>query len=69
MYRHLLPLFAIVLALQAYGAEEEVKDWEVSNPPGEWRDITITTDTTTWSFVDVSPNGEHVVFDLSLIHI
>ena len=64
MYRHLLPLFAIVLALQAYGAEEEVKDWEVSNPPGEWRDITITTDTTTWSFVDVSPNGEHVVFDM-----
>ena len=64
MYRHLLPLFAIVLALQAYGAEEEVKDWEVSNPPGAWRDITIATDTTTWSFVDVSPNGEHVVFDM-----
>lgn len=45
-------------------AKEEAPKWDVSNPPGEWQDIKIDTDTTTWSFVDVSPDGKTILFDM-----
>ena len=35
--------------------EEEEAKWDVSNPGGDWQTITIDTDETTWSAVDVSP--------------
>ena len=44
-------------------AEDEPK-WDVENPPGEWREITIDTDETTWSSIDVSPDGGTIVFDM-----
>ncbi len=63
--------FAIVFAglLLVSGAPAEVKktdkpEWDVSNPPGEWKTITIDTEETTWSGVDVSPDGQTVVFDM-----
>ena len=44
--------------------DEEEEKWDVSNPPGEWVSITIDTQETTWSDVDVSPDGRTVVFDM-----
>lgn len=44
-------------------AQDEPK-WDVSQPPGDWRSITIDTEETTWSNVDVSPDGRTVVFDM-----
>ncbi|MDG1066311.1 MAG: amidohydrolase family protein [Luminiphilus sp.] len=64
MYRHLFTLITVLLALESYGASDDSENWDVSIPPGPWRDITIETDTTTWSFVDVNPNGTRVVFDM-----
>lgn len=67
MYRPLMTLFALLLALETHGGSgdsDDSENWDVSNPPGPWRDITIETDTTTWSFVDVSPDGKSVVFDM-----
>ncbi len=47
------------------GANEDSKPpWDVSNPPGNWREITIDTSTSTWSFVDVSPDGKTLIFDM-----
>ena len=43
-------------------AKEE--EWDVSNPPGEWQTIVIDTVETTWSNVDVSPDGRTVIFDM-----
>jgi Tol biopolymer transport system component/imidazolonepropionase-like amidohydrolase len=64
---------AILFALPATGAKkgkknkepekEETPKWEVSAPPGEWRTISIDTTETTWSNVDVSPDGSTIVFD------
>jgi len=50
-------------------AEEVTKDkeedkWDVNNPPGEEQTIQIKTNTSTWSNVDVSPNGKTVIFDM-----
>src|SRR6201996_9429060 len=38
--------------------------WNIENPPGPSKKVTITTDEGTWMDVDVSPDGKTVVFDL-----
>ncbi len=48
---------------EASKAEEKPK-WEVSNPPGEWQSISIDTNETTWSNIDVAPDGKSFVFDM-----
>ncbi len=61
----------VVLFLPAHAladAKEEKKDdkpkWDVSKPPGKWNPVEIDTTETTWSNVDVSPDGKTVVFDM-----
>ena len=48
----------------AAGAEEPDASWDVSQPPGEWQTIVIDTEETTWSNLDVSPDGKTLVFDM-----
>jgi imidazolonepropionase-like amidohydrolase/Tol biopolymer transport system component len=38
--------------------------WNVAAPPGEHRDIPVDTRSGTWMSVDVSPDGQHIVFDM-----
>ncbi len=45
-------------------APEKSDKWDVNNPPGEQQSIVIDTDETTWSNVDVSPDGQTVIFDM-----
>ncbi len=45
-------------------AAKEEEKWSVSEPPGEWEEISIDTRQTTWSEVDVSPDGETIIFDM-----
>ena len=51
---------------KAKAEETEAKDekWNVAEPPGESRTIVIDTDETTWTNLDVSPDGETIVFDM-----
>jgi Tol biopolymer transport system component/imidazolonepropionase-like amidohydrolase len=44
--------------------DENDPAWSVSEPPGEWRSISIDTRETSWSDVDVSPDGRHLVFHM-----
>ncbi len=56
----------LALVMMVAGAQEESGDdkgWDVTNPPGPWKTIQIDTDETTWSDVDVSPDGKTIVFD------
>ncbi|HXI04035.1 MAG TPA: amidohydrolase family protein [Candidatus Saccharimonadales bacterium] len=46
------------------GGKDKKEKWDVNNPPGDWKEIRIDTDQTTWSAVDVSPDGGTVVFDM-----
>ncbi|WP_440054752.1 amidohydrolase family protein [Pseudoalteromonas sp. T1lg65] len=52
------------VATEAKQQERTTKDWDVLNPPGEKQTITIDTNETTWSNLDVSPDGKHIVFDM-----
>ncbi|EON77882.1 tolB protein precursor [Lunatimonas lonarensis] len=45
---------------------QESNDWDVANPPGDWsfKTIAFSTDEGTWMNLDVSPDGQSIVFDL-----
>lgn len=38
--------------------------WDVNNPPGDEKSVKIETTESTWSNVDVSPDGKTVIFDM-----
>lgn len=44
--------------------KKDEKKWDVAAPPGEWNSVKIDTSETTWSSVDVSPDGKSIVFDM-----
>ncbi len=45
-------------------AQQKEAKWDVNNPPGNYREITFSTDEGTWMNLDVSPDGKEIVFDL-----
>jgi len=44
--------------------KKDEKKWDVANPPGTWTPVSIDTTETTWSDVDISPDGKTIVFDM-----
>ena len=69
-YKLVCPAVTITLALCTVfvlgppaWADDEAESWSVSEPAGDWRTITIDTTETTWSNLDVSPDGSTIVFD------
>jgi imidazolonepropionase-like amidohydrolase/Tol biopolymer transport system component len=52
------------LSLQATAAEEKKSEWDVSAPPGERREVALDVRSGTWMSLDVSPDGQHIAFDL-----
>ena len=44
--------------------KKDEKKWDVAAPPGEWTSVRIDTAETTWSSIDVSPDGGSIVFDM-----
>src|ERR1700754_3660387 len=53
-------LFIFILLTNPLFAQK----WSVENPPGPSKKVTITTDEGTWMDLDVSPDGQNIVFDL-----
>ncbi|MCZ6796044.1 MAG: amidohydrolase family protein, partial [Planctomycetota bacterium] len=44
--------------------KEKKSQWNVDEPPGPSHEVSIDTDESTWSSVDVSPDGTEVAFDV-----
>jgi imidazolonepropionase-like amidohydrolase/Tol biopolymer transport system component len=53
-----------VHAEDAADAKPAEKKWDVNHPPGEAATVNLDTRTGTWMSVDVSPDGQRLVFDL-----
>jgi Tol biopolymer transport system component/imidazolonepropionase-like amidohydrolase len=51
-------------AQEEAASEKDDATWNVSEPPGDWQSITIDTEETTWSNLDVSPDGTTILFDM-----
>ncbi|MCC7302347.1 MAG: PD40 domain-containing protein [Bacteroidia bacterium] len=60
----ILILSAALCAFIFPGNEKEKKKWDVSNPPGTYTTAEFTTEEGTFMSVDVSPDGNDLVFDL-----
>ena len=44
--------------------EDPLKNWDVLSPPMALKEIKISTTETTWSSLDISPDGNSMVFDM-----
>ncbi len=60
----LLAITSILLLATPVAAEEEDAKWDVGNIPGDSREVPIRTSTGTWMSLDVSPDGQTIVFDM-----
>jgi Tol biopolymer transport system component len=63
-----LVLLGVAWPAPPASAQEESDDWDVTLARGDTREIDFRTDEGTWMSVDVSPDGQWVVFDL-LAHV
>ncbi len=63
MIRHCLYTLLLSICFLNLNAQEE-DEWDVANPPGEFKEIEFTTDEGTWMNLDVSPDGKTIIFDL-----
>jgi Tol biopolymer transport system component/imidazolonepropionase-like amidohydrolase len=67
----LVSALGLSTAYSAYAANDIKKEttineekWDVSNPPFALNEVTINTTETTWSSLDIAPNGKYMVFDM-----
>ncbi|MFK7730881.1 MAG: amidohydrolase family protein [Pseudomonadales bacterium] len=72
VFCRILALLVVSLFLSASNFAEESKEvtdnneekWDVLNPPFALNEVEIDTQTTTWSSLDVTPDGKQIVFDM-----
>ena len=55
---------AVIAADDTNKADNKEQKWDVSVPRGDVKTIQLAPDESTWSNLDVSPNGKTVLFDM-----
>ena len=59
-----VPGFAQATDVASDDSQQDKNKWDVMNPPGNWETVSFSTTSGTWMSLDVSPDGEEIVFDL-----
>src|SRR5690554_8157218 len=63
-FKKWLPALSVAITL-AWAGQATASTWSVAEPPqAEFNDIRIATSEGTWMSVDISPDGQWVVFDM-----
>ncbi|MBR9915663.1 MAG: amidohydrolase family protein [Algicola sp.] len=62
---HLIATLFLLIVFNAFSQDKKSK-WDVSNPEGDWnfKELKLSTNEGTWMNLDVSPDGQSIVFDL-----
>lgn len=60
----MLMLWLATATLFAQEDKKEEEAWDVNNPPGDYQEKTLTFNEGTWMNLDISPDGQTLVFDL-----
>lgn len=64
LQKFLLLLISISFGLSLVAQDKKEDKWDVNNPDGEYKEIKYTVDEGTWMNLDVSPDGQTIVFDM-----
>lgn len=56
--------FMVLASAEVLASDAAKKKWDVNSVPGQGKTINLDTKTGTWMTVDVSPDGQTIVFDL-----
>ncbi|MEX0662750.1 MAG: amidohydrolase family protein [Balneolaceae bacterium] len=64
MKRLLLLLFSFVFALSVTAQDNDDDKWDVTQHQADYTDISFETSEGTWMNLDVSPEGDEIVFDM-----
>ncbi|MGL5891281.1 MAG: TolB family protein, partial [Bacteroidia bacterium] len=62
-FRVALPIVAATVIITA-ASSDKPKKWDVNDPPGEYKEVEFTVNEGTWMNLDVSPDGQTIVFDM-----
>lgn len=57
-------LFIVLLFCSVCSKAQDKPKWDVSNPPGKYKEVNFNTNEGTWMNLDISPDGKTIVFDL-----
>jgi Tol biopolymer transport system component/imidazolonepropionase-like amidohydrolase len=60
----LAALVSSALSTTAIAADESKDKWDITKPPFPLSSVSINTNETTWSNLDVAPDGKEMVFDM-----
>ncbi|NNF21532.1 MAG: amidohydrolase, partial [Saprospiraceae bacterium] len=57
-------ILLIFIGLPFKSIAQDSEKWNVNEPPGEFKELKINTSEGTWMNLDVSPDGQNIVFDM-----